>query len=91
MHQHYFMTISNSGSYAGLMIVEYCVSEVKVFSGKLGRKFSAAFTSEHCANEILTNLLMSPVKPSFLSVLFHNLKFLFLFILQKSSLIFVPQ
>lgn len=93
MHQHYFMTIRNSGSYAGLMIVEYCVSEVKVFSGKVGRKLSAAFTSEHCANEILTNLLMlmSPVKQSFLSVLFHNLKFLFLFILQKSSLVFVPQ
>lgn len=76
MHERYFMTINNSGSYAGLMIIEYHVSECKVFSGKLGRKFSPAFTSEHCANEILTNLLMlmGPVKQSFLFVLFHNLK-----------------
>lgn len=91
LHKHYFMTVNNSGGFAGLTIIKSCVSECKLFSGRLRRKFSPAFTSECCANEILKNLLMSPVKQSPLFMMFHNLKFLFRFILQKSSLGFVPQ
>lgn len=91
LHKHYFMTINNSGSYAGLIIIKSHVSECKLFSVRLSRKFSPAFTSECCANETLKNLLMlmSPAKQS--SLMFHNLKFLFQFTLQKSSLGFVPQ
>lgn len=91
LHKHYFMTINNSGSYDGLMIIKSRVSECKLFSGRLSRKFSPVFTSKCCANEILNNLLMSPVKQSSLFMMFHNLKFLFQFVLQKLSLFFLPQ
>lgn len=91
LHKHYFMTTNNSGSYEALRIIKSCVSECKLFSGRLSRKFSPVFTSKCCANEILNNLLMSPMKQSSLFTMFHNLKFLFRFVLQKLSLAFVPQ
>lgn len=77
LHKHYFMTLNDPGSYAGLMLTKSHLSEYKLFSGRLSRKSCPAFISEHYANEILKNLLMSPVKQSFLFVVCHNLKFHF--------------
>lgn len=88
LHKHYFMTINDSGSYAGLMIIKSHLSGYKLFSGRLSRKGSSAFVSEHYANEILKNLLMCPAKQSSLwSVTISNSYF----IVPKSSLGFVPQ
>lgn len=72
------MTVNDSGSYAGLMIIKSHLSRYKLFSGRLSRKGSPDFISEHYANEILKNLLMCLVKQSSLFVECHNLKFLFL-------------
>lgn len=46
LHKHYFVTVNNSGNYAGLMIITSHVSECKPFPGRCSRKFSLAFINE---------------------------------------------
>lgn len=75
LHKLYFKTTNNSGWYAGPMRIKSHVSECKLFSGRLSRKFFPAFKSECCAYEILKNLLLK--KQLLLFVMFHDLKFIF--------------
>lgn len=77
LHKHYFVTINDSGSYAVLITIKFHLSGYKLFSGRLSRKSFPAFVSEHYANEIFNNLLVSPVKQSSLFVVCHILKILF--------------